>query len=915
MDDYFTTLAYQVTYRPENPFEDLIIVKKDNATTDLIAKNPSRKDFASLFSFLGNQQTRKARFSSSSRRIPLFQLSVGLLNARGVPEGLHILPMIDTSYDTWYCRKQHYDKIIKSYSDDLDWHGMVIFKEYLFRHFGFNNLLSSFGSSGRRNAIQDTINNWPWEGNKESPEAQRVLGYWVLFLMNMIIAELEPELYFFPQPGVLFNFELGVSTPGLSSELYVEPASVVAFDFVLHGKTVPEYDKILRKAIASSSADIVLAAYQGLEDEVTVDQEHESIAVEAQRRGEAAPSITGEDLRERRVVERYIRPEEDFVSDPVRLGMINIRTGNRDFVTHAPIFVINRAEQKLEPSFALISAMIYLDNKSLYETGKKAGYVDEMYLRLEEIYEDAVNRKHPRIFRVKDVEIPVNRNGEFFIDYVGSTVRAYSFPGSGLKTAEHPGINSLSMYECFSADTLKKYYSLLPHNEELNPSIAHSRSLDVYRNKGRKIIMAGPFELSDLDYYPTPMNMQTAFRMQTADLMGVEIHANAFLNIIKGRALAVVNDSLIIALLFISSFVLALALQIMSPFKGLIFVLVSLAGVFGWSCYSYVVLRQVFRISTFVLAWPSIWSLHTFYNYFLQKAKAQKTKKMFSRFVAADVVSYMLENPQLVKPGGQKVELTVFFSDVAGFTSISESLSPEELVILLNEYLGAMTDLLFEYGGTLDKFIGDAVMAFWNYPKKQSDHALKACLCALSMQKKIDELQQSWRERGFPEIKARAGLNTADVVVGYMGSERGHMNFTCMGDGVNLAARLEGANKEYQTDLMISEFTYEQVKDSVVTRFLDLLAVKGKAKPVKVFELVAEKGCEPPYWNELSQKYHKAIDLHLNRKWEKAIELFEEILEKWPEDGPSATYLKRCRQYQNTPPPENWDGRYIMTTK
>jgi len=302
-------------------------------------------------------------------------------------------------------------------------------------------------------------------------------------------------------------------------------------------------------------------------------------------------------------------------------------------------------------------------------------------------------------------------------------------------------------------------------------------------------------------------------------------------------------------------------------------------------------------------------------NYVRQRARAQTTKDMFSRFVAADVVQYMLDNPEFVKPGGEKVELTIFFSDVAGFTSISEALTPEELVVLLNEYLGAMTDLLFEYGGTLDKFIGDAVMAFWNFPRKQEDHAVRGCLCALAMQRKITELQIGWAERGLPRVSARAGLNTANVVVGYMGSSKAQMNFTCMGDGVNLASRLEGANKEYGTDMMVSDATYQRVKHAVTGRFLDFLAVKGKKEPVKVFELVSEVGNEPPGWNELSEMYDRAIKLHLDRQWDEAIATFEQLLTRWPDDGPSKTYIARCNEYKLNPPPEGWDGRYILTHK
>jgi adenylate cyclase len=206
-------------------------------------------------------------------------------------------------------------------------------------------------------------------------------------------------------------------------------------------------------------------------------------------------------------------------------------------------------------------------------------------------------------------------------------------------------------------------------------------------------------------------------------------------------------------------------------------------------------------------------------------------------------------------------------------------------------------------------------MAFWNFPRKQDDHAARACLCALAMQRKITELQKGWAERGLPRVSARAGVNTANVVVGYMGSQKAQMNFTCMGDGVNLASRLEGANKEYGTAMMVSDATYQRARHVVTARFLDFLAVKGKKEPVKVFELISEKGKEPPDWEELSALYDNAIQLHLDRRWDEAIAAFEAILGRWPDDGPSATYLGRCREYKQAPPPEGWDGRYILTHK
>ena len=397
--------------------------------------------------------------------------------------------------------------------------------------------------------------------------------------------------------------------------------------------------------------------------------------------------------------------------------------------------------------------------------------------------------------------------------------------------------------------------------------------------------------------------------------MGIEVHANVIMNFLNRKFLRRPNFYITVIIWIIYSIISALLLEMVSPVIGTIMALLLAFSAFSYSYISYHHLGQVVNLAPLLTSILSIWVVNTLVNYFKQRKKANSTKAMFSRFVSKDVVQYMLDNPDLVRPGGTKTELTIFFSDVAGFTTISEGLSPEDLVILLNEYLGAMTDLLFEYGGTLDKFIGDAVMAFWNFPKKQEDHAVKAVLCAIAMQKKIKELQVDWARRGFPKVAARCGINTQDVVVGYMGSQKAQMNFTCMGDGVNLASRLEGANKEYGTMMMVSDNTYQRVKHAVRGRFLDFLAVKGKKEPVKVHELVCKIGDEPEGWFEKTELYDKAIQLHLERKWDEAIATFEEVLKLDPNDGPSKTYITRCNEYKVNPPPEGWDGRYILTHK
>ncbi|HNI97206.1 MAG TPA: adenylate/guanylate cyclase domain-containing protein, partial [Leptospiraceae bacterium] len=187
--------------------------------------------------------------------------------------------------------------------------------------------------------------------------------------------------------------------------------------------------------------------------------------------------------------------------------------------------------------------------------------------------------------------------------------------------------------------------------------------------------------------------------------------------------------------------------------------------------------------------------------------------------------------------GGSRKEITVFFSDVRGFTTLSEALSPEDLVKLLNEYLSVMTNVIIDFKGTIDKYMGDAIMAFWGAPINMEDHPYYACVSAIVQLNKLKELQADWKSRNLPSIDIGIGLNTGPAVVGNMGSSH-RMDYTCMGDTVNLGSRLEGSNKMYATRIIISEYTYERVKERVYARELDLVKVKGKNQPVRIYELI-----------------------------------------------------------------------------
>jgi adenylate cyclase len=240
-------------------------------------------------------------------------------------------------------------------------------------------------------------------------------------------------------------------------------------------------------------------------------------------------------------------------------------------------------------------------------------------------------------------------------------------------------------------------------------------------------------------------------------------------------------------------------------------------------------------------------------------------------------------------------------------------MSPEDLVHLLNEYLTVMTDIVFNHDGVLDKYMGDAIMAIYGAPAERTDHPYRACITALEMMKALRVLHQEWGRKGLPKMDVGIGISTGPMVVGNMGSER-RFDYTVMGDTVNLGSRLEGINKIYGTNIIISEDTYAGVRDVMTCRELDLVKVKGKERPIKMYELMARKGADERY-EQVAESFRRAISLYRGMKWEEAARTFSEILKIRPNDYPSKLYISRCKALHKSPPPPDWDGIFTMTTK
>lgn len=296
--------------------------------------------------------------------------------------------------------------------------------------------------------------------------------------------------------------------------------------------------------------------------------------------------------------------------------------------------------------------------------------------------------------------------------------------------------------------------------------------------------------------------------------------------------------------------------------------------------------------------------------------KAKKTlNRLFERYTSPEVVKELLEHPERCKLGGEKRIATVFFSDIAGFTTISESMPPEKLVPFLNEYLSVMTDIILDEGAYLDKYEGDAIMAVFGVPvDRGGDHAVRACRAALANRKALPQLWKKWEERGLPKIDIRVGLNTGPMIVGNMGSER-RLDYTVIGDTVNLASRLEGANKVFGTHIMIGPGTKEMVGNNFETRKLAILQVKGKDKPAEVFELIAERGEISESLKDVIGTFEQGLDLYLKREWDQAYKLFEKANSINGPDPPSEYYMKQCRQFISHEPGDDWTGVIKLLTK
>ncbi len=286
-----------------------------------------------------------------------------------------------------------------------------------------------------------------------------------------------------------------------------------------------------------------------------------------------------------------------------------------------------------------------------------------------------------------------------------------------------------------------------------------------------------------------------------------------------------------------------------------------------------------------------------------------KLKERFAFFMEPAIVELMAEAKDLPSLEGREINITAFFSDIKGFSSFSEKFAadPAGLMRLLNRYLTAVTPMLTQNGGCIDKYVGDAVVGLFGAPTAYPDHALRACKAALDVQKRLVELRTEFKKEGLPDVYTRIGLNTDTMIVGNIGSEQ-LMDYTAIGDGMNLAARLEGANKVYGSLILIGENTYREVHRFVVTREIDMVRVAGKENPSRIYELLGMNGTVSKPVIDTIQFYSVALTAYRERRFADAIRALEKALACMPDDGPSLMLKQKCEAFITSPPPPTWDG-------
>ena len=488
-----------------------------------------------------------------------------------------------------------------------------------------------------------------------------------------------------------------------------------------------------------------------------------------------------------------------------------------------------------------------------------------------------------------DAVIPLLSDGSVMINYQG-----------GIVTNEKDGKNRYeSFYRYIPYDFVIASKDLIQAGEQ--PLLPKGTFKD-------KIVLITAFAAGLSDFRATPFSPVTP---------GVEIHANIIDNILSKRFLRSIegwNEKIYIFLLAI---VVGIITSSSRSYIGFAITIALSGSVIGlhWKLFGHGLALPIVNTSVaMVCTYLGVLLL----QYISEEREKRRIRSAFGHYLAPQVLEDVLRSPDSLKLGGERRYMTVLFSDIEGFTSLSEQMAPEEISVILNEYLGQMMHCIKRTGGILDKFIGDAVMAEWNAPVAQEDHAARACETALFMIEELRTLREKWKREQRPLLSVRIGINSGEMVVGNMGSKE-IFDYTVIGNEVNTSARLEPLNKDFGTHIIISESTRCETEKyypgKFIFRFLAKVALKGRNAPLNVYELVGWKDTIGDELLEVIEIYSEGLDLFFKAKFSDAKKLFQKVVEKKPKDGPSKTYISLCEFYESNPPSSDWNGVYTQTSK
>jgi adenylate cyclase len=418
--------------------------------------------------------------------------------------------------------------------------------------------------------------------------------------------------------------------------------------------------------------------------------------------------------------------------------------------------------------------------------------------------------------------------------------------------------------------------------------------------------------------------LMDAFQVPTSrdrsKMPGVEIHANAFVTIVSPRFFAPQQVPVTMAIVVFFCFATGLVIARFAILGGSVAVILAIALYFLGSLEYATRSWDPMGVALPNLVYPPLALVATFVTtavarVIFEQAETRATRGALGKYLSPAILDAVMRDPDQLRLGGEKRVMTVLFTDIRGFTTFSESLDPERLVPLLNEYLGVMTNVVHRWQGVLDKYMGDAIMAWWGAPVDQPDHAYRACMAALEMRAQLHVLHERWAAAGIPLLEMGIGINTGPMVYGNTGSAE-RFDFTVLGDAVNLASRLEGANKEYGSNVIAAGATLDSAGDGrFVARFLDMIEVKGKTQPAEIYELLGVSDALDPTARRLATAWEAAIELYRARDFSLAEQAFRRILDANPTDGPARVYLERCEALRQNPPAADWDGVFVMTHK